>query len=110
MTRRAGKEPAVGEAEMTRRAGKEPAIGEAEMTRRAGKEPAVGGNEAEAEESEKDLVQALDEPLAFQLGWAANNDTDRNLGAERTLADVAAKLMRKLNDCMKSVSDCCTIL
>ncbi|KAL0301129.1 UNVERIFIED_CONTAM: Cyclin-D1-1 [Sesamum radiatum] len=78
---------------------------EVEMAGRSGMEPAVGEGAAEAEENEKDLVQALDEPMAFKLEWVANNDTQ-----EANLGDVAVKFTQKLNDFVKNVSDCCTIL
>ncbi|XP_011097962.1 putative cyclin-D6-1 isoform X2 [Sesamum indicum] len=85
---------------------------EVEMVRRAGMEPAVGEGEAEAEADEngKDLVQALDVPMAFKLEWEVNNDTHRNLVQEATLGDVAANFTQKLNDLAKTVSDCCTVL
>ncbi|KAL0406853.1 UNVERIFIED_CONTAM: Cyclin-D2-1 [Sesamum latifolium] len=76
---------------------------EVEMARRSRMEPAVSEGGAEAEENEKDLVQALDEPMAFKLEWAANNE-GANLG------DVAVKFTQKLNDLVKNVSPCCTIL
>ncbi|KAL0311080.1 UNVERIFIED_CONTAM: Cyclin-D2-1 [Sesamum angustifolium] len=78
---------------------------EVEMAGRSAMEPAVGEGAAEAEENEKDLVQALDEPMAFKLEWVANNDTQ-----EANLGDVAVKFTQKLNDFVKNVSDCCTIL
>ncbi|KAL0320715.1 UNVERIFIED_CONTAM: Cyclin-D2-1 [Sesamum radiatum] len=79
---------------------------EVEMTRRSGMAPAVGEGEAEAEaeENEKDLVQAFDEPMAFKLDWVVNNDTQINL------LEGADLFTQKLNDLVKNVSDCCTIL